>query len=165
MVEAPVLHRVLLASIVLGLGFSVYAALEVVDPSLSAACSIYRTVSCGTVLHSGYTTFPLGSAIPDWLWGVAGFVALLALDVPLLRTYHLRYLQAIFGLSIAGVGLAAVFAGVEAFLIHALCPICLGAYLSGVGVLVSSGWLLRLRRAEEPREVPEPAPELPTPGP
>lgn len=151
MVDARILHRALLAAIVVGLGFSVYAAFEVADPALTSACSVNSYVSCGAVLNSGDTTFPPGSGVQDWLWGVAGFVALLALDIPLLRSYDPRLLGAVFALSLAGVGLAGAFAYQELVVIRALCPICIGAYLSGVGVLAISGRLLwlRTRRDEE----------------
>jgi uncharacterized membrane protein len=145
MVDARILHRALLAVILLGLALSLYAAFEVTDPALSNACSVNSYVSCGTVLRSGDTTFPPGSGVPDWSWGVGGFLALLALDLPLIRTYDPRLLRGVLLLSACGLALAAIFAYEEVWVIHALCPICLGAYLSGVGVVALSGALVRMR--------------------
>ncbi|MCI4330596.1 MAG: vitamin K epoxide reductase family protein [Thermoplasmata archaeon] len=158
MVDARVLHRALLAAILVGLSFSVYAGFEVASPSLANACSVNSFVSCGTVLHSGDTTFPPGSGVEDWYWGVAGFVALLALDLPLLRSYDPRLLQAVFVLSLLGLALAAVFAYVELEIVHALCPICLGAYLSGAAVVALSWTLWRMRRGAVPEPVPDGTP-------
>lgn len=148
MVDARVLHRALLAVILIGLAFSLYAGFEVADSALTSACSVNSYVSCGTVLHSGDTTFPPGSEVQDWYWGVGGFVALLALDIPLLRTYDARLLQAVFVLSVLGLVVAGIFAYIELFVIHALCPICLGAYISGAGVVALAGVLLNIRRRD-----------------
>jgi uncharacterized membrane protein len=164
MADARQLHRALLAFIVLGLGFSLYAGFEALDPALSSVCSVNGFVSCGVVLRSGDTTFPPGTPLSDWAWGVAGFVALLALDVPLLRTYSPRLLTAVTGLAAAGVALAVVFAYIELAIIHALCPVCLGAYFSGVGVLACALTLQRIRRAESDSDSPprsEPVTGLP----
>lgn len=148
MVDARILHRALLAMILLGLSFSLYAGFEVTDPALTNACSVNSYVSCGAVLHSGDTSFPPGTGVSDWWWGVGGFLALLALDLPLLRTYDPRLLSAVLALSALGVALAGAFAYEELFVIHALCPICLGAYLSGVGVLALAVALVRMRRRD-----------------
>jgi uncharacterized membrane protein len=164
MVDARILHRALLATILIGLAFSLYAGFEVIDPALTNACSVNSYVSCGAVLSSGDTTFPPGSAIQDWYWGVGGFLALLVLDIALIRTYDPRLLRGVFVLSVLGLLLAAAFAYEEVFVIHALCPICVGSYLSGAGVVALSGTLLRIRRrgpdepsGTEEEESPEPA--------
>ncbi|MGI0156765.1 MAG: vitamin K epoxide reductase family protein, partial [Thermoplasmata archaeon] len=72
---------------------------------------------------------------------------LLAIDLPLLRTYDPRLLYGVFALSIVGLSIAAYLAYVELALIHALCPICLGAYLSDLAVFFVGLSLVRLRRA------------------
>lgn len=129
--NASVLHRLLLLSILVGLGFSAFATFEVVDTSLTSACSVNPFLSCGAVAASGDTGFPPPRGpIPDYAVGLLGFVALLALDVPLLRTYAKRWLMAILVLSAIGLGVAAVLAYVELAVIQHLCPVCLGAYLS-----------------------------------
>jgi uncharacterized membrane protein len=162
-VDARVLHRALLASIVVGLAFSAYAAFEVSRPALQDACSVNSFVSCGSVLHSGHTTFPPGTGIEDWWWGVGGFLALLLLDIPLLRTYDIRLLRGVFALSVVGLVLAAIFGYIELFVIGALCPVCLGAYFSGAGAVAASGQLLRMRgRADVEEETT--APTQPRPG-
>jgi uncharacterized membrane protein len=146
-VRAATLHRLLLIAILAGLAFSIYAAIEVtVDTGLRNTCSVNSVFSCGRVDSSAYTNL---GPVPDWSVGVGGFVVLLALDIPLLLTYDPRMLNAVLGLSIVGLLVAAGLAAVEVFLIHAVCPICLGAYISDAAVLGFALGLLRLRRAGE----------------
>ena len=144
MVQAPVLHRLLLLLIVIGFIASIYAAFEVLDPALQGTCSINSFVSCSTVDSSGLTHV---GPIPDWLVGVAGFATLLALDIPLFRSYDPRLLYAIFALSLGGIGFALYFAYVELALVGALCPVCTTAHLADVGVFLTSWKLVSLRRS------------------
>jgi uncharacterized membrane protein len=163
--DAALVHRALLACLVAGLAFSAYAALEAANPTLTDVCSVNGYVSCGKVLGSGHTTFPPGSSFPDWAWGVGGFVAMLALDIPLLRTYDKRLLVAVFALALVGLGMAAVFGYIEVAVIGALCPVCIGAYLSDLGAVVSAGVLLRLRAATDAEAAGARAPAPPPPRP
>ncbi|MCI4338367.1 MAG: vitamin K epoxide reductase family protein, partial [Thermoplasmata archaeon] len=66
-------------------------------------------------------------------------------DVPLLRSYDPRLLFGLLGLAALGLAIAGYLAYVELYLIHALCPICLGAYLSDLAVLLLALVLVRLR--------------------
>ncbi|HEV2449124.1 MAG TPA: vitamin K epoxide reductase family protein [Thermoplasmata archaeon] len=144
MVDARLLHRLLLVCIVVGIGFSSYAAFEVLDPTLQKSCSISPFLSCGAVDQSGHTSI---GPVPDWSIGLLGFLLLLALDLPLLRTFDRRLLYGVVGFSALGLGVAGYLAYVELDIIHALCPICLGAYLSDLAVFVVALVLLRLRRS------------------
>lgn len=147
MTDAKVLHRLLLFFIVLGLAFSLYATLETLDSALQATCSVNSFVSCQAVDSSGHT---FTGPVPDWLIGVGGFALLLALDIPLLRTFKASWLKAVLVVSGLGV-LAAIYLGtIELTVIHALCPICLGAYLSGAATFLVSVVLFRMRRQEDP---------------
>ncbi len=159
--DADRLHRGLLLAIVSGFAFSLYATFEVVNPGLSSACSLSQLFSCGAVARSGLTTFPPGTSIPDWSWGIGGFAAMLGFDIPLFRNYDVRWLWVITILSTVGVGISAYLAYLEVAVIHAICPICLGAYISDIGVLTLAILLLRLRHRVklEDRE-PEPAPKI-----
>jgi uncharacterized membrane protein len=151
MADADLLHRGLLASLIVGLGFSAYAALEVLDPALSHACSVNAFLSCTKILTSGHTTFPPGW-IPDWAWGIGGFAAMIAVDIPLIRTYDRRLLVAVFVLTILGLALSGVFAYIELVVIRGICPVCVGAYVSDLGAAVFAGLLLRMRLEEEADE-------------
>lgn len=144
--EARIVHKALLAVLVAGLAFSLYALAEDLNASYANVCSINSYVSCGKVLASGDTTFPPGSGVPDWSWGVGGFVALLLLESVAFVTFGYRWLLAVLGLAAAGVALAAVFAYEELVVIRALCPVCLGAYVCGVAALVLAAGLVRKRR-------------------
>ncbi|MCI4334807.1 MAG: vitamin K epoxide reductase family protein [Thermoplasmata archaeon] len=142
MVDARILHRLLLVCLLAGIGFSAFAAFEVLDPALQSSCSVSAFFSCGAVDKSGRTSI---GPVPDWSIGLAGFVLMLAVDVPLLRSYDPRLLFGLLGLAALGLAIAGYLAYVELYLIHALCPICLGAYLSDLAVLLLALVLVRLR--------------------
>ena len=136
----------------LGLISSLYAALEVYYASLAGACNITAYVSCGKILNSGKTT-TLG--ISDWIWGVAGFIVILALAV-LIERYRrddrLPYLLLL--VTTAGVGLALYFGYIEIVEIQGLCPVCLASYLFGVIAWIGAVGLARraYRRSHAPSE-------------
>lgn len=153
--RADTLHALLLMGILVGLAFSAYAGYETTHPSAQGLCQVNSYVSCGKIASSGHTT-TLG--IEDWLWGVAGFVLLLALDVPLYRTWKRKWLVPVFLLSLVGVLLAAYFAYVELVVIQGLCLVCLGSYFSGVVVFGAAAALLRLGSTKGPRPAATPGP-------
>jgi uncharacterized membrane protein len=147
-VDARVLHRLLLFFLVVGLIFSCYAAFEVLDPALQRSCSLNAFLSCSAVDKSGHTNFG-PTPIPDYAVGIAGFVAMLAVDVPLLRSYDPRLLYALLGLTTVGLAIAVGLGLVELTIIRAFCPICLGAYLSDAGAFLVAVALVRLRRSAQ----------------
>lgn len=142
MAEAAVLHRLLLLCIVIGLAFSIWATLEVTFPSVQGTCSVNSVLSCKTVDSSGHNNV---GPLPDWSLGVGGFLLYLALDIPLLRSYDVRLLQAILLLSVLAVAFSAYFVYLELFVIGAVCPVCTGAHAANLGVLGVSLALLRQR--------------------
>lgn len=146
--DARVLHRLLLLFLIVGLIFSCYAAFEVLDPALQKSCSLNPFLSCAAVDQSGYTNFG-PTPIPDYAVGIGGFVVMLALDIPLLRSYDPRLLHALLGLTTLGLAISVGLALVELTIIHAFCPICLGAYLSDAGAFVVAVALVRLRRSAQ----------------
>jgi len=142
----------------LGLIASVYAALEVVDASLSKACTFSAYFSCGKIAGSGKTTI-LG--IPDWSLGIAGFILILIIG-GLAEQYRRdpRVTYALLGVTSLGVALAAYLLSVELFQIGGLCPVCLTAYFFGVVAWAGAVGLARraYRRAHRTsKEGPEPA--------
>jgi uncharacterized membrane protein len=150
---APTLHRVLLVVILIGLGLAIYAAVESIDTS-SQVCNVNSVVSCGKVDSSHYTTV---GPVHDYWIGIAGFAILLALDIPLLLTYDVRYLYGILGFAGLGLAFAVGFGAIEVFLIHALCPVCFGTYLADAGVLAAALGLLRMRRSAAARSATDAA--------
>jgi uncharacterized membrane protein len=148
MADARVLHRLLFLCILSGLAFSLYATFEVLYPPAESSCFINSYLSCGAVDRSAFTTI---GPVPDWAVGVGGFLALLALDAPLLGSYDARWLKALLVVGAVGILVAIGLGAVEILWIHALCPVCLGAYLSDVGVVVFAVWLYRMRGPGERR--------------
>lgn len=113
----------------LGLIASGYAAAEVYVAGLSQACSVNGVVSCNVILDSGKTT-TLG--IPDYAFGVAGFVAILVLGILAeQRRRDSRWTYLLAGLTTAGVALSLYFLYVEVVEIGGICPVCVAAYLFG----------------------------------
>ena len=94
------------------------------------------------------------AAIPRSSWsrigpiGIAGFVVLLGLEIPLFRTWRRDLLTGV--LAVSGLGLVvAVYLGyVELDIIHALCPICFSTYVVDGLVFLLSLWLFLAGRAK-----------------
>ncbi len=152
--DARTLHALLPVAIVIGLAFSVFAAYETVYPAAESACSVNAFVSCAKVDQSGQTTT---FGIQDYWIGLAGFIVLLAVDIPLFRTWKPTWLYVLFGFSTLGVVAAIYLAYVELVVIGALCLICTGAYLSNVVVFGAAVALLRQSRRERASAATEPA--------
>jgi uncharacterized membrane protein len=145
MADARVLHRLLLLFIIVGIAFSTYSAFETLYPAGRGVCSINSYVNCGKVASSAWATV---GPFPDWSVGLGGFLILLALDIPLIRTYDPRLLTWVLAFATLGLTVAVVFGSIEVLLIHAFCPICLGAYISDLGVFVVALTLYRQHRAQ-----------------
>lgn len=142
MPDARVLHRLILLFIIAGIGFSSFAAFEVLYPPLQGVCSLSIFFSCGRVTESGHTAI---GPIQDWVVGLGGFLLLLAIDIPLIRSFDARWLLLLFVVALVGVGVAIYLAYVELYVINALCPICLGAYLADAAVAILAGLLILTR--------------------
>jgi uncharacterized membrane protein len=138
--RSETLHAILPLAIVAGLAFSLFAAAESLDPALQSACSINAFISCHKVDVSGHTST---LDIPDYLWGIGGFVILFVLDVQVYRLGRGRWLDTLILFSAAGFLLSLYFASLELFVINAFCLVCFASYLSNVAVLVTA---LLLRR-------------------
>ncbi len=145
----------------LGLLVALFAAAEFATPSLRSVCSINAFVSCAAVDRSGHTT-TLG--IPDYAWGIGGFLALLVLaGLAEQRPRDPRRAYALAGLATAAVALSGYFLYVQLGEVHALCVVCASAETLGAILWVSSLALAR-RTASEARG-PAPGPPPTAPGP
>jgi uncharacterized membrane protein len=140
-----------------GLVVSVFAGLEFYDAQLTGACTVNAFFSCALILNSGKTTT---FGIQDWIWGVAGFLAILIVAVVAdRRRKDARVAYGLFLLTTAGVALAAYFGYVEIAEIHGICPVCVTAYLFGVVTWVGAfGLARRARRRARGETGPIPAP-------
>lgn len=113
----------------IGMVIAIFAAAELLDTALRTVCSYNAFFSCAAVDASGRTTFLW---VPDWAWGVAGFIGILALNaVAERRPDDTLAAYGLLALTSAGVGLALYFLYVELALINALCVVCFAAYLAG----------------------------------
>ena len=141
-VPAESLHALVLVALVAGLFFSVWSAYESVTGSTSG-CSVNAFVSCGAVRNSGYTS---AFGVPYWAAGVGGFVAMLAVDIPLYRSWKPSLLYVLAALSALGLAISIYFVYLELAVIHAVCPVCTGAHLANVAVLAGAVGLVRRAR-------------------
>lgn len=136
-------------SALLGIVVSLFAFAELEDVALRGICTVNSFFSCATVDRSGLTT-TLG--IPDYLWGVGGFVLIFALAAVAERHPSApRWANALVLLTTAGVALSVYFLYVELVQIGAFCLVCGTAYLLGV-----VAWLAAIGLA---RRAGRPAPE------
>ncbi len=133
----------------LGLIISAFAAAEFFDAALRQVCSFNSFFSCQLIDQSGRTS-TLG--IPDYAWGVGGFVAILAVaGFSEARPWSRSGIYALVGVTSAGVALSAYLLYVELALIGALCLVCAAAYLMGVVTWIGAIALFR-RSSDDPVE-------------
>lgn len=145
MVRAETLHALVFVLLLAGLGLSVYAWYESTHPAAQGSCSFSAFVSCAKVDQSSHTT-TLG--VPDYWIGVGGFALMLALDVPLYRTFKRPWLLALLAVSLVGGIFSVYLAAIELFVIQAVCLVCTGTYLLNAAVLVCAFVLMREGRGE-----------------
>jgi uncharacterized membrane protein len=160
--RAESVHAALLVLIAAGLGLSAFAAFETYYPPWQRVCSVSKLISCSAVDESGHTK--LGS-VPDWFIGLAGFVALTALDVRLYSTWRRDLLQAVVALSGIGLVVALYLGYVELAIIHALCPVCFSIYVVDGVVFLMSLWLLRAGQGSDGKDDDASEPDRASPGP
>jgi uncharacterized membrane protein len=132
----------------LGLLVSLFSAAEFYTASLRSVCTINAFVSCSAVDQSGRTST---LEIPDYAWGIAGFVALMIVaGLAERRPASAAPAYGLVLLATAGVALSAYFIYVELAEIHALCIVCATAETLGVIVWAASiGLALRVRGEPE----------------
>jgi uncharacterized membrane protein len=161
-VTAEALYPLLIIFTFVGLGAAIFAAFEVIDPSLTHVCSTNNSflglkLSCASVATSGHTTV-LG--VPDYAVGIGGFLAMIAVAILAYRSWDRKYLQLLAGLSLLGLVFTAYFVYNEVFVVGAICPVCTTAHCANVAVLLVTTALLRMSRPDPE----EPAPEAAEPG-
>jgi uncharacterized membrane protein len=132
----------------LGLIVAIFAAVEFFDASIRVACTVNSWVSCAAVDNSGLTSTLW---VPDWLWGIGGFVVILIVaSLAEQRPDDPRRAYALLAVTTGGVALSVYLLYVELALIHALCLVCVAAYLFG-GV-AWGGAIALVRRAPSDTE-------------
>jgi uncharacterized membrane protein len=149
--RAESFHAALLVLVVAGLALAGFAAYETIHPSTAGVCSPTPWISCSKVDQSGHTTT---FDIPDWKIGVAGFLAMLVLEIPLYVTWRRDLLTGMVALSGIGLAIAVYLGAIELAVIHAVCPVCFSAYLVDALVFVVSLRLLRFSRETDSEDDP-----------
>ena len=166
--RADTLHALIPVALFAGLLLSGYAAYETTHPAAQGACSFSSYFSCAKVDTSAHTT-TLG--IPDYVFGIVGFLGLIALDVPLYRTWERRWLQGLLALSFLGIVVSVYLLAIETFVIGAICPVCLSTYFAnGIAFVAALAlwWKSRPARkaaAATPAAGTPTSPKGATPGP
>jgi uncharacterized membrane protein len=153
-VRAETAHQLIFLGVLVGLAFALFAGYETLNPAAEGVCSVNAYVSCSKIDTSGQTT-TLG--IADWLWGVGGFLVMLAIDIPLIRTWKRSWLEMLTVVSLAGALMSIYLGYLELFVIQGLCIVCLGAYLSNVVVIANALYLVRLGQRERADAASAPA--------
>ncbi len=156
--RAATVHTIILLAAFAGLLVSGWAAYESTHPAVQGTCTVNAFVSCAAVDTSGHTT-TLG--VPDWAIGIGGFVLLIALDIPLYRTWKRPWLLAVTGFAGLGIATSVYFAYIELAIIHAFCLVCFSAYLADAVVLAGALYLIRSGRTSR-EEAAAPAGPEPT---
>jgi len=143
--RADTLYGLLFVFLMGGLAASLYSAYEWINPQATSICSVGSQLSCGKVLESSYSTT---AGIPNWEFGVGGYLVMVAVAALAYRTFDRRYLTALAGLSVVGVLLSLYFVYLELGPIGSICLVCTSAHLLNVGVLVVTLALLRMSRPD-----------------
>ncbi len=129
-----------------GLIVSIFAAVEYYEASLRQLCTFNSFFSCGAVDTSGHT---LTLGIPDYLWGIGGFVLiLLVAGIAESRPRWTVGPLLLAGVTGLGTALTLYFLWVQLAVIGAFCVICASAYV--FGWLSFGGAVALLRRGPEP---------------
>ena len=132
----------------IGIILSIFSGLELVFSDLTRICSFGGFFSCATVAHSSYTTF---LSLPDWLWGLGGFLVIIALAFMAERfPFDPRWPYALVAVAALGAGFSLYFLYVELALIGAFCIICSSSYVMGFIVLAGAIALSRRTHEREP---------------
>ena len=130
----------------IGLIVSIFAALEFYEASLRSLCTYSSFFSCGAVDQSGRTsTF----GIPDYLWGIGGFLLILVVaGLAEKRPHDRRGPLVLVALTTLGVAFSLYFLYVQLAEIGALCVVC--ATADTFGWIAWGGALGLARRPADP---------------
>jgi protein-disulfide isomerase len=122
----------LLASLA-GLGLSI--VLEQIhfrthtNPSFHSFCAIGRTVNCDIVARSPYAVF---FGVPVATWGIFAYALAAIVSLWGLLRHSVLATACGLGLSLMYLASTAVLGGISAFLVTAICILCLATYLVNV---------------------------------
>ncbi|MGA7475778.1 MAG: vitamin K epoxide reductase family protein [Thermoplasmata archaeon] len=145
-----------------GLIVAIYTYVETVEASLQKYCTLNAYVSCGAVANSGRTTL---FGVPDSFIGIGGFVLILLIaGVAESRRQELLWPYLLLLITTAGVAVSLFFLYEELFEIHALCPVCLAAWVLGWVAWGGAIALVRKARAKARARAEPPEKTVTTPS-
>jgi uncharacterized membrane protein len=154
------LRSVIYFSAGLGLIVSIFTALEAFEASLQSLCTVNAFVSCSAVANSGKTTL---FGVPDSLIGIGGFILIfIVAAVAESRRRELLWPYLLLFLTTGGVALSFYFGYVELVEIHALCLVCVTAYVFGFIAWGATIALVQKVRAKARSRRPETSEEIPS---
>lgn len=133
---------------ILGIADSWYlAAHEITNTALSCGIGTATLSGCNVVAQSPYSRL---FGIPLGVYGLI-FYGVILLFTGVLYATHTRYLTRIlFAIAVAGMLLSFYFAGLQIFVIKAICIYCFGSFLLSVGIFVTTLRLVRYKPAAPP---------------
>lgn len=134
--------RILLVLAIAGLVLSIYSYLQHTGVASSTICTINETFNCDIVNRGPYGTF---MGLPVSLIGVIGYGLLVAGFAEKLRKPAEKELtRFLLMASLAGLLFALYLTGIEMFVLHAYCVICLmsQAVILAIVGLTTSVWFL-----------------------
>ena len=141
MPASPTRHRVALAIALLGVVVGAYTLyvghrLTTTPGWTSFACNLGGTASCDAVLTSRWNTL---LEIPLPVWAIAAFAvgAVLAVPGAFLGIAGGLADWLLLGLVSGSFGFALVMAGIAAFVLQAVCPLCISMYVVVLGWFVA----------------------------
>lgn len=127
--ETRTIRTVIYLAAGIGIILSIFSGLELVFTSLTQLCSFSGFFSCAAVSQSSYSYFLY---LPDWLWGLGGFIIFIALAALAERyPYDPRWAWALLGMTSIGAVLTFYFLYIQLAVIGAFCIICTSSYVMG----------------------------------
>jgi len=103
------------------------------DPTFHSFCAIDRKVNCDIVAHSPYSVF---FGVPVAAWGIFAYAVALLVSVWGLTRRSPLAIGCGLGLALIYIGGSAVLGAISAFLVTAVCILCLGTYAVNLVFLV-----------------------------
>jgi uncharacterized membrane protein len=121
----------------IGILLSVYLLVEQIFRPSFQPCNINSSVNCNAVI-SGSVSKTLG--LPTPLYGLIGYIVMLWAGI-------FRRKKILFGTALFGLLFCLWIAYQELFLLHVICPVCIGCQLIMIAVF-SIAWIINRSKSE-----------------
>ena len=122
---------------VVGIGLALYLFYEYLNPAPYSACYVNSTINC-----DASTIGPLANTlgIPTALWGLTGYVVILAAAFK-------RWPRVLLGMTTFGMLFCLRITYLEIFSLNTICPVCLACQVDMLAVFALAIALFRQTRA------------------